>query len=294
MVFKIPRHIKVMVILMTLGMAVQSFSSENTPGNHSKSIKIRGVTSLIISYTTAHLTLLESDNDELVLKKYTNEDNPEDFGNIFFDGTILSIIEGQRTPPTQTNAEIEVYIPRFYRGNCSIFINSGTFKSETELTLKNLSIEISDGSITLGRVSAENIYIKSDGGDIRINHAEGNMRLKAISGSILVQSARGAGTFQTSLGRITAGLEYVTGDLVFETGIGSISLSLPEELSFRAAALTGSGNIRLYSPEKQYRLDNSGSMNLSIGSGPICTIQTRTGVGNITMNMNIPSLAGNL
>jgi DUF4097 and DUF4098 domain-containing protein YvlB len=292
MVLKTRLNIKVMVILMTLSMAVQSFSSENTPGNHSKSIKIRGVTSLIISYTTAHLTLLESDNDELVLKEYTNEYNSDDFGNIFLEGSVLSIIEGPRTPPNQTDVKIEVYIPRSYRENCSIYINSGALTSENELILKNLVIELSSGFITLGRVLAENIYIKSANGNVNINHAEGTMRLDAVSGSIMVQSARGAGTFKTSLGRITVGMEYVTGDLLFETGIGAIALSLPEELSFHVAALTGSGNIRLYSPEKQYRVDNSGPMNLSIGSAPICTIRSRTGVGNITMNMNVPSLGG--
>jgi DUF4097 and DUF4098 domain-containing protein YvlB len=281
-----------MVILMTLSMAVQSFSSENNPGNHSKSINIRGVTSLIVSYTTAHLTLLESDNDELVLKEYTTAYNPEDFGNIFLEGSVLSIIEGPRTSPNQTDVKIEVYIPRSYRENCSIYINSGALISEKELILKNLVIELSSGFITLGRVFAENIYIKSANGNVNINHAEGTMRLDALSGSIMVQSARGSGTFKTSLGRITVGMEYVTGDLLFETGIGAIALSLPEELSFHVDALTGSGNIRLYSPEKQYRVDNSGPMNLSIGSAPLCTIRSRTGVGNITMNMQAPSLGG--
>lgn len=292
MVLKTRLNIKVMVVLMTLSMAAQSFSSENNPENHSKSIKIRGITSLVISYTTAHLTLFESNTDELVLKEYTNEQNPEDFGNIFLEGSTLSIIEGPRTSANQTTVKIEVYIPRSYRENCSIYINSGALTSEKELILKNLVIEISSGFITLGRVFAENIYIKSTNGNIRMDHAEGAMQLDAVSGSIMVQSARGTGTFKTSLGRITVGMEYVTGDLLFETGIGSIALSLPEELSFRVEALTGSGNIRLYSPDKQYRVDNSGPMNLSIGSAPLCTIRSRTGVGNITMNMNVPAPEG--
>ncbi|MDR2758605.1 MAG: DUF4097 domain-containing protein [Spirochaetaceae bacterium] len=287
MVLKTHLNIKVRAILMTLGMAVQSFSSENIPENHSKSIETRGITSLIISYTMAHLTLLESENDELVLKRYTNENDPEDFGNIFLDGSILSIIEGQRTSPNQTNGKIEIYIPRSYRENCSIFINSGSLTSETELILKNLAIELSSGSITLGRVSAENIYIRSASGNIRIDHAEGNMRLDAISGSILVQSARGAGTFQTSLGRITMGMEYVTGDLSFETGIGAIALSLPEALSFNFDALTGSGNIWLDSPDEQYHRAISGPLKMSVGPDPVYTIRSRTGIGNIIMNMNI-------
>ncbi|MDR2069127.1 MAG: DUF4097 domain-containing protein [Spirochaetaceae bacterium] len=276
-----------MAILMTLGMAVQSFSSEDTPENHSKSFETRGVTSLIISYTTAHLTLLESDTDALVLKEYTNANAPEGFGNVFLEGSVLSIIEGQRTSPNQTNTKIELYLPRSYRQNCSIFIKTGTLTSETELRLKNLAVELSSGSITLGRVSAKNIYIKSSKGNIRIDHAEGNMSLDAISGSILVQSARGAGNFRTSLGWITMGMEYVTGDLSFETGIGAIALSLPEALSFHFDALTGSGNIRLTSPDQQYQRANSGPLKMPVGPEPVYTIRSRTGVGNITMNMNI-------
>ncbi|MDR3168178.1 MAG: DUF4097 domain-containing protein [Treponema sp.] len=286
MVLKTRLNIKVMAILMALGMAGQSFSSENTPGNHSKSVAAREITSLIISYTTAHLTLLESDTDELVLKAYTNEDNPEGFGDIFREGSTLSMIEGPRTSPNQTNVKIEVYIPRSYRQNCSIFISTGTLTSETELRLKNLVVELSSGSITLGRVSAENIYIKSASGNIKIEHAEGAMRLDAMSGSILVQSARGAGTFKTSLGRITVGMEYVAGDLSFETGIGAIVLSLPKDLSFNFDALTGSGNIRLDSPARQYHRANSGPLKMSIGTKPVYTIRSRTGVGNITINMN--------
>ncbi|MDR0688970.1 MAG: DUF4097 domain-containing protein [Spirochaetaceae bacterium] len=292
MVLKTRLNIKVMVILMTLSAAFQGFSSENNPENHSKSINIRGVTSLVISYTTAHLTLLESDNDELVLKEYTNEQNPENFGNIFLEGSALSIIEGPRMSPNQTNVKIDVYIPRSYRENCSIYINSGALTSEKDLILKNLVIELSDGSITLGRVSAENIHIKSANGNIKMDYGEGSMRLDTISGSIVVQSARGAGTFKTSLGRIAVGMAYVTGDLLFETGIGAIALSLPGELSFHVDALTGSGNIRLYAPDKQYRVNNSGPMNLSVGSAPVCTIRSRTGVGNITINMNAPALGG--
>ncbi|MFP3089129.1 DUF4097 domain-containing protein [Treponema sp. TIM-1] len=276
-----------MAILITLGMAVQSFSLENTPGNHSTSIETRGVTSLIISYTTAHLTLLESDNDELILKAYTNGNTLENFGNISLEGSVLSIIDGQWTASNQTNVKIEVYIPRSYRQNCSIFINTGTLTSETELTLKNLAVELSSGSVTLGRVAAENIYIKSSNGNIRIDHAEGNMWLDAISGSILVQSARGAGTFRTSLGWITMGMEYVTGNLSFETGIGAIVLSLPETLSFNFDALTGSGNIRLDSPDQQYHRANSGPLKMPVGPEPVYTIRSRTGVGNITMHMNI-------
>jgi DUF4097 and DUF4098 domain-containing protein YvlB len=287
MVLKTRRRITVLVFLMILGMTVQSFSLENTPGNHSKSIKLKDVSSLVISYTTAHLTLLESDNDELVLKAYTNEHNPADIGNIFLEGSILSIIEGQRTSPNQTDVNIEVYIPRSYQENCSIFINSGILTGETELRLKNLAIELSSGSITLGRVLAENIYIKSSSGNISIDHAEGNMSLETISGSILVQSARGAGTFRTSLGWITMGMEHVTGDLSLETGIGAITLSLPKALPFNFDALTGSGNIRLDSPDQQYHRANSGPFKMSIGPEPVYTIRSRTGVGNITMNMNI-------
>jgi hypothetical protein len=287
MVFKIRLDIKVMAILMTLGMAVQSFSSENTLEDHSKTVDIRGVSSLIISYTTAHLTLLESDSDELVLKEYANGYDPQDIGNISREGSILSIGEGPRLSSNQTNVKIEVYIPRSYRQSCSIFINTGTLTSETELTLKNLAVELSSGSVTLGRVSAENIYIKSASGNIRIDHAEGNMRLDAMSGSILVQSARGAGTFRTSLGWITMGMEYVTGNLSFETGIGAIALSLPETLSFNFDALTGSGNIWLDSPDQQYHKANNGTLKMAVGPEPVYTIRSRTGIGNITMNMNI-------
>lgn len=287
MVLKTQAITKVMVILMTLGMAVQSFSSENTPENHSKSIDLRGITSIIISYTTANLTLLESDNDKLILKEYGNGNTPADLGNIFLDGSVLSIIEGQRLSSNLTKAQIEVHIPRSYRRNCTIFINSGTLSSEAELTLKDLAIELSNGSISLGRVFAENIYIKSASGNISIDHAEGNMRLDALRGSILVQSARGAGTFRTSLGRITMGLEYVTGDLSFETGMGTIALALPEALSFNFDALTGSGDIRLDSPDGQYRRENSGPLIISVGPAPVYTIRSRTGLGNITMSMNI-------
>lgn len=288
-VLKILGNIKAMAVIMTLGMAFQGFALENTAANNIKSVDIKGITSLTISYTMAQLTILESDNDELVLKEYTKVDAPEYWGNIIRDGSALSITGAARSLPNQADTTVEVYIPQSYRGNCAVRLSSGAIKSEADLRVKNLAVELFNGPITLGRVSAEDMYIKSSNGDIKIDLAEGRIRIDAVSGSIKVQSAGGEGTFRASLGGITVGMEYVSGDLLFETGIGAITLSLPEDLSFHLDALTGTGNIRLDAPDQSYRLGNSGPAKMAVGPKPLYIIRSRTGVGNIIMNMNISS-----
>lgn len=291
-VLKILGNIKAMAVIMTLGMAFQGFALENTTANNVKSVDITGITSLTISYTMARLSILESDTDELVLKEYTKVDAPEYLGNIIRDGSVLSITGAAGSLANQANTTVEVYIPPSYRGNCTVRLSSGAITSETDLRVNNLTMELFNGPITLGRVSAEDIYIKSSNGDIKMDLAEGRLRIDAVSGSIKVQSAGGEGTFRASLGGITVGMEYVTGDLSFETGIGGITLSLPANLSFNIDALTGTGNIRLDAPDQQYQLGTSGPAKMTVGPRPLYTIRSRTGVGNIMMNMNITGDGG--
>jgi DUF4097 and DUF4098 domain-containing protein YvlB len=282
-----------MVIIIGLGLvAFQGFALEKTTADHVRAVDMGGISSLDISYTTGHLTLLESDTSELLIKEYERENGSGYIGNIIREGSSLSVIgPAAKTAAStdQTGIKIEVYIPRSYRGNCSVKLSSGSVTSKPDLALTNLSVELFSGPITLGRVWAEDIYIKSSSGDINIHHAEGSIRLDAVNGSIFLQSGGGEGTFRSSLGGITVGLEYVTGDLVFETGIGAITLSLPADLSFNLDALTGTGAVRLSAPDQQYSLGNSGQAKMAVGPGPKYTIHSRTGVGNIIMNMDMPS-----
>ncbi|MDR1108816.1 MAG: DUF4097 domain-containing protein [Spirochaetaceae bacterium] len=273
---------------MTLGLALQGFALENTGADQTKAANIAEITAIIVSYTSVHLTLLENDTDQLIIKEYINQEEPANLGTIVLEGSVLFITGSSHFSLPETAPRLELSIPRSYRGNCNFSLSSGTITAEGELTLANLGIELSDGSVTLGLVSAENIRIKSAKGTIKIEYITGKMRMETINGSILIRAARGEGTFQTSLGRIMVGLESVTGDLLFETGIGAIALSLPREFSFFVDALTGSGNIRLDSPDKQYRVEKSGPMKTSIGPDPLYTVRSRTGVGNITMDMTAP------
>jgi hypothetical protein len=285
MALKIVRNRTILTVIMALGMAVQGFTLENIEANQIKAANIAEITAIIVSYTSVHLTLFETNTDQLLIKEYIHNEEPANLGTIVLEGSVLFITGGKSFSPPETAPRLEVYIPRSYRGNCNLSLSSGTITAEGELTLANLGIELSDGSVTLGLVSAENIRIKSAKGTIRIEYIEGKMQMETINGSILVDSARGEGTFQTSLGRITVGMESVTGDLLFETGIGAIALSLPRELSFFVDALTGSGNIQLDAPDKQYRVEKSGPMKTSVGPEPVHTVRSRTGVGNITMTL---------
>jgi hypothetical protein len=292
---KIPGNGKAMVLIIGLGLglvAFQGFALEKTEADHIRAVDMGGISSLAISYTTGHLTLLESDTSELLIKEYERENGSGYIGNIIRDGSSLSVVGTAVKPAAstdQTGVKIEVYIPRSYRGNCSVKLSSGSVTSKPDLALTNLSVELFSGHINLGRVWAEDINIKASNGDIKIHHAEGSIRLDAVSGSIFLESGGGEGTFRSSLGGITVGLEYVTGDLVFETGIGAITLSLPEDLSFNLDALTGTGTVRLNTSDQQYPLGNSGQAKMAIGPGPKYTIHSRTGVGNIIMNMDMPS-----
>jgi hypothetical protein len=159
--------------------------------------------------------------------------------------------------------------------------------------LNNASVElvITVPAATSAGVStgAGEVDVIGLGGDIKIDTGAGSITLASLTGkidassgagSIDVSDASGAATISTGAGSITY-QGAPAGDCRFDSGTGSIRLTLPANLSAQVDLQTGMGSIDVgFNVQGQVSRSQVKGM---IGSGNQGSIYARTGVGSIQL-----------
>jgi RNA polymerase sigma factor (sigma-70 family) len=163
--------------------------------------------------------------------------------------------------------------------------------SAVELHTKN-------GGITVAGASAD-VAVETFNGGINVQGGKGKLHLKTHNGNIKAEGGAGQLEARTGNGTITLQAENATvtshtgngsirftgrlrkGENSFETGNGSIVLTLPREAQFRLDAGTGLGKVS--SGFTLGGADGKGRNSLrgTVGENPTATIKARTGIGNV-------------
>lgn len=258
---------------------------------------------LVVDYNSESITFLPSSNNEIVLEEYMSEWNDNMLAKISTGGNTLSIQAGERKKfVTMWNATIKVYLPTQWEGSLQAEANSGSLRCEQDLTLENLLLTTTSGSIRMagldvkgtvgmsassGSISANDITaggavtLKSNSGSVNV----GKMTAQAItadtsSGSITLESAIATTIhMESSGGSLRAG--YLEGIFELQSNSGSIHV---EDGKGGGMAKCSSGTVRMVLQELTADLflkSNSGGVRLTLPSSAAFHFKASTSSGSI-------------
>jgi lia operon protein LiaG len=130
----------------------------------------------------------------------------------------------------------------------------------------NADVEVSSGSLRLGRLEGERH---------RLHSSSGSIEVEVLGGEVDVSSRSGG---------VALGVEILSGDLAFDIRSGSLELRLPREPGFYLDAESSSGRVTIHSREGDFSTRDRSSILRPIGENPERTIYARVQSGNITIN----------
>ncbi len=216
-------------------------------------------------------------NDKIDYSQSGNTITVQDEGNpgIFFGFNSLSL---DVTLPASSDLQLQTG-----SGSVDVADINGQVNAQT-----------GSGSITADNISGQQATLKTGSGDITLDNVTGQQEILSTgSGSIDARGLNGQVTLDTGSGSTTVRQSALKGDSVlkagsgdityngsldpngsyrFETGSGSVDLTLPSSSSFSLDAHTGSGSV------------NNDFGSDQVGGSPRAPLSITTGSGSVDIN----------
>jgi hypothetical protein len=150
-----------------------------------------------------------------------------------------------------------------------------------------MALTTSSGDVTTDGGNGQ-ITLATSSGSVSASNVSGRLQLSSSSGDVSATnaSATSDSTFQTDSGDITYhGALAPSATFGFDTGSGSVSLTLPSSSSFQVRATTDSGSIDSeFSTVSVQSGDGSGAAaNGMVGNPPFAQINIQVSSGNIRL-----------
>jgi len=248
---------------------------------------------LSILYDSDNVVLLESSNNNLVLKEYMTRNRAKYYAEIMKSENGITIHNGKR--PWLIRTRIEVYIPRILTNKLNVNLRSGNI-TINNISTDNIFVEVSSGNIKLnnyqgklnianrsGNVEVNNflgeglINVKS--GNITLNNCQGKLNVTDKSGIIEANNFLGEGFFSVGSGNINLTVNDIIGNISLSSNSGNINFSMANNMSFILDAEVRSGNIRV----PNLRRTVNAKVQHNIGTNPVYTLLAKCGSGNINI-----------
>lgn len=299
---KMKKSVVLFVILLLLVFVLTGCGKQQpTQMVNEFSFSLDNIKELTISYDDEEVTFFQSENENLVVREYMNQDKDSYHAEVSQDDNRIKISEGGK-PFFKGDfvRYIEIDLPASYHETLKVTTTDGNIDlSDMTLDMESLRIDSTSGSIRLGKAAASDIYLSSTSGKmelgtlqadrIRIDttkgsvvceQAEGNVAYTSTSGDAEFLSAIGSGTYKANnSGKLSVVYEKVTGDLFLYNKNDAIILKLPETLEFEFEATTKNGSVKT---DFQGNFAVHGNTTSGIvGSSPTVTVKTETKNGNI-------------
>jgi DUF4097 and DUF4098 domain-containing protein YvlB len=270
-----------LIKLLVFGFAFfgvnQLFAAGNLKLVNTQTLDMNSVETLNILYSSDNIVLLESNNDNLVLKEFMSRNRPKYCANIEKSQGSITINSGMR--PWFIRTRIEIYVPKTFSENLFVKLRSGNLTSDYSMNYRKIKLSVSSGNININNVSSENALANVSSGNIMINSCQGKINAFNKSGTITVNDFSGGGMFDVKSGKINLTINDITGDLSLSANSGIINLTTSENASFILDADVRSGNIR--APDLKTQVNTN--VQHSVGSNPIHKISAKCYSGNINI-----------
>ncbi|WMJ87680.1 DUF4097 family beta strand repeat-containing protein [Anaerocolumna sp. MB42-C2] len=259
--------------------------------------------SLRLDYDADDIRVLKSNNDQLIVKEYMNENKQSFYARTFKQNGELLITEGDRPKRSGFDSYIEIYIPQNYTGNLSLHSTSGTIHSELALNLSgNFNVDTTSGLVEVSNTKALNVKASSTNGSLNfenmiadevniqttnaatsLNKIIGTINYQSKGGKLTASALHGSGSFNASgEGSIEISFADVTRDISAYSKNGTLAVTLPRELAFKFSATTKEGSIDTSFTDRLIVTDNTTSG--TVGTSPDITVELETRNGDIKVS----------
>ncbi len=166
-------------------------------------------------------------------------------------------------------------------------VPSGTYNSSGDSL--QIAVDKSAWSQTDLEVTVSNeadLVIQTNSGDINVTGVNGQVNLNSDSGTIILSQVSLAGNSSVSTNsgdiRFDGGIDP-NGSYQFQSGSGSVDVTLPPDTSFHAAVTTKSGSFNSDFPEVNSQ-PSGGNIAGDVGNSPRVNVMIKTDSGSINLN----------
>ncbi len=202
-----------------------------------------------ITFTYDEIVILKNSSNKIRVAEYMSRTPAEDeLAQISTDNASFTVRAGRRELFgwfKNYYSRVEVYLPESYEGSLDIETTSGSVEVKENVTLTDVDVSSSSGSIRFNEILAKNINLNSTSGSTRgsLLDAEGDITIQSSSGSIGVDRITSSSADLDSTSGSIRGSEIIcTGKVAMESSSGSINY---DNISGSAIELKStSGSIR--------------------------------------------------
>ena len=213
-------------------------------------MEIGGVLNINVSCKDTNIALFKNDTPSVIIKEYQSIGRRIGSFNMDKSGDVLNITEGKA--PLFFGAfryTTEIYLPEAYVGNISLKIGTGNVQLNDSFTFDSLTVEISDGHISVNEVTAGQVKLQTSSGKVKCGIINGDMEIHTKDGGIFVNRLDGNILADAKSGKIHCTVTKPMEKIILIAGDGGITLNIPKDLHFRFSAKTGS---RIKAPFRDY------------------------------------------
>lgn len=218
------------------------------------------LTEIQVIYNTDSIRVMPSETQNIVLKEYLSENNPQYYAGTSIADSILKIEGGSRPDSKNYVSNIELYVPAEFKGTINLYTNLGELRVEnltaTKFILKanNGGIWVTDskgvldcnlgiGLLNVKNVTAAKFVLRANNGDIRITDSNGDLDCELNIGIITITGGSVTGTVTSKNGEVTFSPDKIAGNIQVTSKLGFIKATLPKDSSFNITATTKMSNI---------------------------------------------------
>lgn len=259
--------------------------------------------SLRLDYDADDIQVLESDNDKVIVKEYMNENKKSYYARTSTQNGELLITEGDRPRRSSFESYIELYIPQNYTDSLCLHSTSGKINSQIALNLSgdftvdttsgvvevsntkasNVKAASTNGNLTLENIDSEEISIQTTNATTSMNQINGTISYQSKGGKLTASHLYGSGSFNASgEGYIDVSFAGVTSNISAYSKNGTLTVTLPNELSFKFSATTKEGSIDTSFADQLTITDNTAVG--TVGASPEITVELETRNGDIKVS----------
>jgi len=140
----------------------------------------------------------------------------------------------------RVRVDFTVYMPKSSR----LRISTGNGALDIDRAGADVSATTGNGDVNVGETQGR-VDVTTGNGDVHVDGANGPVTATTGNGRIFVQTSRGAVDANTGNGDVDVRIKAmpIDGDMRFNSGSGTIRVSLPSDYSGRIDASTGNGSL---------------------------------------------------
>lgn len=257
-----------------------------------KEIPVDGIesTSVLYGMNSNDIYLYESDKDAIIVREYSSTElSGKELSTIKVDGSRLEVRGARRNYSSfgffwfgngvsYNRHYTEVYLPASYQGELLLETSSGEIVSELAVnSAKDVSITSSSGDVEFPSVAAENVFVNTSSGHVKVEDIQagtdasmGKISIGTSSGDVDVKELTGRTDIECSSGNVT--VDTITGDAQLITSSGDINI---KELTGQAKTECSSGylSIGTLTGDAQFKT-TSGDVEVQYADGDVQTATT--------------------